>query len=89
MTRAVLDACVLYPAALRDLLMRLTVSMAFQPIWTDAIQEPGPFVEAVRAQLAGLRNPPRTLSEHIELFRKLGLPLIAQCLTARAAEIES
>jgi len=37
--RAVLDACVLYSAALRDLFMRLTVSLAFQPIWTEEIQE--------------------------------------------------
>jgi len=31
MTVALLDACVLYPAALRDLLMRLAVQMAYQP----------------------------------------------------------
>src|SRR5579871_4164115 len=39
MIRAVLDACVLYSAALRDLFMRLTVSLAFQPIWTEEIQD--------------------------------------------------
>lgn len=39
MVRAVLDACVLYSAALRDLFMRLTVAFAFQPIWTDRIQD--------------------------------------------------
>jgi len=34
---AVLDACVLYQAALRDLFMHLTVHFVFQPKWTDQI----------------------------------------------------
>jgi hypothetical protein len=36
---AVYDACVLYPAPLRDLLMWLAVSDAVHPIWTEAIHE--------------------------------------------------
>jgi hypothetical protein len=32
---AVLDACVLYPPALRDLFMWLTASFVFQPRWTE------------------------------------------------------
>jgi PIN domain len=39
MTAAVLDACVLYPAALRDLWMHLAVRFVFQPKWTARIQE--------------------------------------------------
>ena len=39
MTPAVLDACVLYPAALRDLWMHLAVRFVFQPKWTARIQE--------------------------------------------------
>lgn len=39
MTRAVLDACVLYSAFLRDLFMRLTVRFAFQPIWSEEIHD--------------------------------------------------
>lgn len=35
---AVLDACVLYPAPLRDLLMRLAASL-YQPKWTDDIHD--------------------------------------------------
>jgi hypothetical protein len=35
---AVLDACVLYPASLRDFLMRLAVRL-YQPKWTDNIHE--------------------------------------------------
>ena len=34
---AVIDACALYPAALRDLFMRLAVQNAFQAKWTDEI----------------------------------------------------
>ncbi len=37
--RAVLDACVLYPAPLRDLLMQLTVEELYQARWTDQIHD--------------------------------------------------
>jgi hypothetical protein len=47
MTIAVLDACVLYPPSLRDLLMRLATSGIYAPRWTDAIQ-----IEWVRNVLA-------------------------------------
>lgn len=36
---ALLDACVLYPAALRDLLMHLALEDLFRPKWTEAIHE--------------------------------------------------
>jgi hypothetical protein len=36
---ALLDACVLYPAPLRDLMMRLAVARLFQPRWSDEIHE--------------------------------------------------
>lgn len=35
----VLDACVLYPARLRDLLMHLGIVGLYQPKWSDAIHE--------------------------------------------------
>lgn len=35
----VLDACVLYPSLLRDLLMRLGIKGLYQPKWTQTIQE--------------------------------------------------
>ena len=38
MLSAILDACVLYPAPLRDFFMRLAVSL-YQPKWTDDIHE--------------------------------------------------
>ena len=36
-TLAVLDACILYSAVLRDLFMWLTIRLAFQPKWTEQI----------------------------------------------------
>lgn len=36
---AVLDACVLYPSLLRDLLMHLGLTGLYQPKWTDRIQQ--------------------------------------------------
>ena len=39
MTAAVLDACVLYSAFLRDLFLRLAVGFVFQPKWTAQIQD--------------------------------------------------
>lgn len=36
---AVCDACVLYPAPLRDLLMHLALTDLFRAKWTDAIHE--------------------------------------------------
>jgi hypothetical protein len=38
-TVAVLDACVLYPAPLRSLLMYLATHALFRPRWTEAIHE--------------------------------------------------
>lgn len=35
----VLDACVLYPSLLRDLLIRLGLKSLYQPKWTAAIQK--------------------------------------------------
>jgi len=34
---AVLDSCVLYPPALRDLLMWLASVVAYEPRWTEEI----------------------------------------------------
>ncbi len=36
---AVLDACVLYPPSVRDILMRLATSGVYSPRWTTEIQE--------------------------------------------------
>jgi len=36
---ALFDACVLYPAPLRDLLMRLATTELFRAQWSDAIHD--------------------------------------------------
>ena len=60
---AVLDACVLYPPSLRDLLMRLAVAGAYKPRWTEKIHE-----EWIRNVLAN--NPDVTLAQ-LERTRRL------------------
>ena len=61
-TSAVLDACVLYSAALRDLWMYLAVKQAFQPKWTAQIQE-----EWLRNLL---KNRPDLRAENLSLTRQ-------------------
>lgn len=54
----VLDACVLYPSLLRDLLMRLGIKGLYQPKWTQTIQE--------EWQRNLLQNRPDITSEQIK-----------------------
>jgi predicted nucleic acid-binding protein len=63
MTVAVLDACVLYPAALRDVLLWLAAESVYHPRWTDAIHE-----EWMRAVLA---DRPDLTREQLERTRSL------------------
>lgn len=59
---AIYDACVLYPAPLRDLLMRLAQTYLFHARWTDAIHDE--WIEALlrsRPELAGRLSRTREL----------------------------
>lgn len=59
---AVLDACVLYPAPLRDLLLHLGIAGIFRPRWSDAIHDE--WVQALlrtRPELAQKLDRTRTL----------------------------
>ena len=58
---AVFDACVLYPAPVRDLLMHLSVTGLFRARWTDRIHEE--WIEAV------LRNRPDLTREQLQRTR--------------------
>ncbi len=60
---ALLDACVIYPAPLRDLLMYLAVNNVYQARWTDAIHD-----EWIRNVLA---NRPDLRREQLERTRNL------------------
>ncbi|MGI8543180.1 MAG: PIN domain-containing protein [Aridibacter sp.] len=61
--KAVLDACVLYPAPLRDFLMHLAVLDIFQARWTEQIHD-----EWIRNVLL---NRPDLKSEQLERTRQL------------------
>jgi hypothetical protein len=84
--KAILDACVLYPPALRDLLMWLATVSAFAPRWTEQIHDEwirnvlkdNP--EIPHAQLARTRrlmdavNPASVVSGYEEYIPTLHLP---------------
>lgn len=80
MTRAVLDACVLYPAALRDLLLWLAVHTLYQPRWTEAIHE-----EWIRSVL---RDRPDLSHAQLQRTRELMDEIDPECLvTGYAARL--
>jgi hypothetical protein len=74
---ALYDACVLYPAPLRDLLMHLALTDLFRARWTNAIHE-----EWMRNVLANrpdlkrehIENPPKTVEEYLATLARLSLP---------------
>ena len=75
MARIVLyDACVLYPAPLRDLLMHLALADLFQARWTDAIHD-----EWTRNVLA---NRPDLTPESLGRCRELMDAHVPDCLVA-------
>ena len=61
--RYVLDANVLYPSVLRDLLLTLASTEAFEPLWSDEIIDEMPFPDAIVAGyeylLATMDNDPK------------------------------
>ncbi|MHB8225059.1 PIN domain-containing protein [Acidithiobacillus sp.] len=67
-----LDACVLYPAPLRDLLMRLTLSGLFRARWTNQIHE-----EWIENLLA---NRPDIQREKLERTKTLMNSSVLDCL---------
>jgi len=69
---AVLDACILYPPALRDLFMWLAAAIVYQPRWTEAIH-----AEWIRNVLAD--NPETTLAQ-LERTRRLMDRINEECL---------
>jgi hypothetical protein len=69
---ALFDACVLYPAPLRDLVMWLALTDLFNARWTDAIHE-----EWIRNVLA---NRPDIKPEQLDRTRQLMNTRIRDCL---------
>lgn len=68
---AIYDACVLYPAPLRDLLMQLAVTDLFRARWTEAIHDE--WIEAV------CRSRPE-LAPHLARTRALMNAHVRDCL---------
>ncbi len=81
MTVAVLDACVLYPAALRDVFLWLAAESIYQPRWTDTIHE-----EWIRAVLA---DRPDLTREQLERTRSLMNQVDPQSLVESYEELVS
>jgi len=69
---ALYDACVLYPAPLRDMLMRLAVTDLFRARWTNEIHD-----EWIRNVL---KDRPDLTSEQLERTRKLMNANVRDCL---------
>jgi predicted nucleic acid-binding protein len=69
---AIYDACVLYPAPLRDLLMHLALTDLFRAKWTDAIHE-----EWMRSVL---EQRPDLKPEQLERTRSLMNAHVRDCL---------
>ena len=76
---AVYDACVLYPAPLRDLLMHLAVSDLFRARWTTRIHE-----EWIRNLLAKRRKLTRA---QLERTRDLMDASVPDCLVTVIAAV--
>ncbi|WP_024329993.1 hypothetical protein [Thioalkalivibrio sp. ALR17-21] len=89
------DACVLYPAPLRDFLIRLARTGLFAAKWTDDFLEalhPDVFAEqqldlgesavlwAAKEHRAALRNPEVGPDAYIDTLEKHGLAVTAQRL---------
>ena len=76
---AVLDACVLYPAPLRDLLLRLALTDLFRARWTDHIHE-----EWVRALLTQRSDLSR---KRLQRTRELMNQAVPDCLVTGYEEL--
>ena len=76
---AIYDACVLYPAPLRDLLMHLALTDLFRAKWTDAIHEE--WIESV------LENRPDLTREQLERTRTLMNSHVRDCLVTNYEDL--
>lgn len=76
---AILDACVLHPAPLRDLLMHLALTDLFRAKWTDAIHE-----EWIRSVLENRLDLTR---EQLERTRQLMNAHVRDCLVTNYEDL--
>jgi hypothetical protein len=76
---AVYDACVLYPAPLRDLLMHLALSDLFRARWTNAIHD-----EWIRSVL---KDRPDLTAQQMERTRALMNAHVRDCLVTNYEDL--
>ena len=76
---AVLDACVLYPAPLRDLLLRLALTDLFRARWTDRIHEE--WIQSLLSQRPDLSR------ERLQRTRELMDRTVPDCLVTGFEEL--
>ena len=74
MIKAVLDACVLYPPSLRDLLMRIATEGVYEPYFTETIHD-----EWIRSVLS---NNPNISFERLHGTRNLMNRITSDCLVS-------
>jgi hypothetical protein len=81
---AIVDACVLYSAPVRDLVVRLAQAGLLQARWTDDIHDEwmrnvlkNNLCEAVQLQRTSLKNPPITVPDFLAKLKEVGLPQTA------------
>ena len=76
---AIFDACVLYPAPLRDFLLRLAMTELFRARWSDHIHDE--WIKGV------VRNRPDITVEQLERTRKLMNQAVPDCLVTGYEEL--
>lgn len=76
---AIYDACVLYPAPLRDFLLRLAMTELFRARWSDHIH--GEWMNGV------VRNRPDIPIEQLDRTRKLMNQAVPDCLVTGYEEL--
>ena len=79
--RLLLDACVLYPAPIRDLLLRLAVTGLFRARWSERIHDE--WIQAV------LRNRQDLKREQLDRTRELMDQAVPDCLVSGYEGIEA
>lgn len=83
----VLDACVLYPAPLRDLLLSLASEGIFRArdfLIAQYDLDPLKILSIIKAKRERLKNPPRSAEELILTYELQGLPQICAILRQAA-----
>jgi hypothetical protein len=78
---AILDACVLYPVLVRDVLLRLACAGLYHARWSATIENEWTRTAAIKEMRPSWKNPARTADELIKALELRGLPQTAAYLS--------